>query len=352
MQCFLVYYKCYSIHWSIIKYKGFKMAWRKDIRIFAGSTGHTFAQRMCEYLHVDLGDSETIMFSESNIFVRVLETVRDKDVYLVQPIGLDSNNEFTEILFWMDAFKRASAKSVTAVIPYYGYAKGDKKDEPRVSIRGRVCADCIELAGADRVVTMDLHSPQVQGFFRIPVDHLFGAPILSQFIRLLDLDDFIVVAPDAGFVKEARSFAGRLGVPTAICDKQRKGHDENAEILEVIGDVSDRNCLIVDDFTISGGTLIEVANQLKARGAKRICASTTHSLLNETGMKKMEDSPIDMYITTDTVENLHVMKSKITQVVSVAPLFAETVRRIHVHESVSVLFDEAPTYVLDKTIMS
>lgn len=325
------------------------MAWRKDIKIFAGSTGKAFAQRMCEYLNVELGNAETITFSEGNTFVRVLETVRDKDVYLVQPIGLDANNEFTEILFWMDAFKRASAKSITAVIPYFGYAKGDKKDEPRVSIRGRVCAECIELSGADRVVAMDLHSPQVQGFFKIPMDHLLGAPILSQFVRVLELDEFVVVAPDAGHVKEARSFAGRLGVPTAICDKQRSGHDEQAEILEVIGDIAGKDCLIVDDFTTSGGTLIEVAQQLKSRGAKRICACTSHSLLNEKNMKRMENSPIDMYITTDTVENIHVMQSDITQVVSVAPLFAETVRRIHVHESVSVLFDEAPTYVLDKT---
>ncbi len=327
------------------------MAWRKDIKIFAGSTGKAFAQRMCDYLHIELGKSETITFSEGNTFVRVLETVRDKDVYLVQPIGLKSNDEFTEILFWMDAFKRASANSVTAVIPYYGYAKGDKKDEPRVSIRGRVCAECIELAGADRVVTMDLHSPQVQGFFKIPVDHLLGAPILAQFIRVLDLGDFTVVAPDAGFVKQARSFAGRLGVPTAICDKQRNAHDETAQILEIIGDVTDRNCLIVDDFTISGGTLIEVAHQLKKRGAKRICACTSHSLLNEANMKRMEDSPIDMYITTDTVENKCVLQSKMTHIVSVSALFAETVRRIHVRESVSVLFDEAPTYVLDKTTM-
>lgn len=328
------------------------MAWRKDIKIFAGSTGRKFAQRMCEYLHIDLGESESIMFSEGNIFVRVHETVRDKDVYLVQPIGLDSNNEFTEILFWMDAFKRASAKSVTAIIPYFGYAKGDKKDEPRVSIRGRVCAECIELAGADRVVTMDLHSPQVQGFFKKPVDHLLGAPILAQFVRMLDIDDYVVVAPDAGFVKEARSFAGRLGVPTAICDKQRTGHDECAEILEVIGVVAGKDCLIVDDFTISGGTIIEVAHQLKKRGAKKIYACTTHSLLNAKGMKKIEDSPIDMYMTTDTVENKNVIKSKVAKVVSVAPLFAETVRRIHVRESVSVLFDEAPTYVLEKTTLS
>jgi ribose-phosphate pyrophosphokinase len=328
------------------------MAWRKDIKIFAGSSGKDFAQKMCDYLRVELGKSESIIFSEGNIFVRVLETVRDKDVYLVQPIGLNSNNEFTEILFWMDAFKRASAKSVTAIIPYYGYAKGDKKDEARVSIRGRVCAECIELAGADRVVTMDLHSPQVQGFFKIPVDHLFGAPILSQFIRMLDLDDYVVVAPDAGFAKEARSFAGRLGMPTVICDKQRTGHDENAEIMEIIGDVSGKDCLIVDDFTISGGTLVEVAYQLKDRGAKRIFACTTHALLNEKGMKKIEESPINIYMTTDTVHNECVINSDMTQVVSVAPLFAETVRRIHVHESVSVLFDEAPTYVLEETSLS
>ncbi len=329
------------------------MAWRKDIKIFAGSTGEAFAKKMCDFLRIELGKSETITFSEGNTFVRVLETVRDTDVYLVQPIGSKSNDEFTEILFWMDAFKRASAKSITAIIPYFGYAKGDKKDEPRVSIRGRVCAECIELAGADRVVTMDLHSPQVQGFFKIPVDHLFGAPILAQFVRHLGIgdEDFTVVAPDAGFVKEARSFAGRLGVPTAICDKQRQGHDECAEILEVIGTVKDRNCLIVDDFTISGGTLIEVANQLKARGAKKIWACTSHSLLNEKGIKRMEASPIDIYITTDTIANPNIIQSKMTHVVSVAALFAETVRRIHVRESVSVLFDEAPTYVLENTII-
>ncbi|MCK5128551.1 MAG: ribose-phosphate diphosphokinase [Clostridiales bacterium] len=326
------------------------MAWRKDISIFAGSTGGAFAQRMCEYLNVDLGKSEVIRFSEGNTFVRVLETVRAKDVYLVQPIGLDSNNEFTEILFWMDAFKRASANSVTAIIPYYGYAKGDKKDEPRVSIRGRVCAECIELAGADRIVTMDLHSPQVQGFFKKPVDHLFGAPILTQYVRMLGLDDYVVVAPDAGFTKEARSFAGRLGVPTVLCDKQRTGHDESPEILEVIGDVSGKNCLIVDDFSISGGTLCEVAYQLKDRGAKQILACTSHSLVNEKGLNRIMESPIDTYITTDTVNNDIVLNSDFTQVVSVAPLFAETVRRIHVRESVSVLFDEAPTYVLEKTI--
>lgn len=325
------------------------MAWRKGIKIFAGSTGKAFAERMCDYLNVDLGLAEARVFSEGNTFVRVLETVRDKDVYLVLPIGLKPNDEFTEILFWMDAFKRASAASVTAIIPYFGYAKGDKKDEPRVSIRGRVCAECIELAGADRVVTMDLHSPQVQGFFKNPVDHLLAAPILAEYVRTLDLGDFAVVAPDAGFAKEARAFAGRLAAPTVICDKMRHGHDEVAEIVEIIGEVQGKNCLIVDDFTISGGTLIEVAEQLKERGAQRVLACTSHAILSKEGVKRLEQSPIEVLITTDSVHNPYVLASPKTRVISVSALFAETVRRIHMRESVSVLFDEAPLYVLEKT---
>lgn len=323
------------------------MAWRKGIQIFAGSTGGAFARRMCEYLDVKLGKSETKIFSEGNTFVRVLETVRAKDVFLVQPIGLKPNDEFTEILFWMDAFKRASAKSVTAVIPYFGYAKGDKKDEPRVSIRGRVCAESIELAGADRVVTMDLHSPQVQGFFKCPVDHLLGAPILAEYIKTLELGKFSIVAPDAGFAKEARSFAGRLNVPTIICDKTRHGHDEKAEILEVIGTVSNRTCVIVDDFTISCGTLIEVARQLKDRGAKRVLACVSHALLNEDGIKRLMESDIELLITTDSIENHNVINCEKTRVVSVAPLFADTVRRIYLNETVSELFTKPPLYMLE-----
>ena len=190
---------------------------------------------MCKYLGVNIGDSEVITFSDGNIFIRVNETVRDKDVYLLQPIGLNPNNEFVEILFWMDAFKRASCNSVTAIIPYFGYAKGDKKDEPRVSIRARVCAECIELAGADRVITMDLHSPQVQGFFKGPVDHLYSLPILCEYIKGLDImENLVVVSPDAGFAKTARKFADYLNTPVAIGDKTRLAHDENARVLDVI----------------------------------------------------------------------------------------------------------------------
>ncbi|MEG0915302.1 MAG: ribose-phosphate diphosphokinase, partial [Christensenellaceae bacterium] len=255
-----------------------------DIKIFAGSSGTTFAKKMCNYLGAELGASEVIHFSDGNVFIRIKETVRDKDVYVVLPIGLDPNNEFVELLFWMDSFKRASANSVTAIVPYFGYAKGDKKDEPRVSIRARVCADCIELSGADRVITMDLHSPQVQGFFKKPVDHLLSLPMLCEYIKSMDImEDLVVVSPDAGFAKTARKYADYLNLPVAIGDKTRTGHDENAQILELIGDVQGKNCIIVDDFSISGGTLVDVAHMLKARGAKRIVACLAHLMLREKG---------------------------------------------------------------------
>jgi len=321
-----------------------------EIKIFAGSSGKEFAQRMCWYIGVELGNSEVITFSEGNIFVRIGETVRDKDVYLVQPIGLKPNDEFVEILFWMDAFKRASANSVTAIIPYFSYAKGDKKDEPRVSIRARVCAESIELAGADRVVTMDLHSPQVQGFFKKPVDHLFALPILCETIRSLNImDNLVVVSPDAGYAKNARKFASYLHLPVAIGDKTRKGHDEKAEVLEIIGDVEGKDALIVDDFSISGGTLVDIARGLKDKGAKRIYACLSHILLNQDALARIEESPIEMIIATDSVENERVKKSSKVRIVSVAPLFAEAILRIHNRESVSPLFEHVPKEVFDRS---
>jgi len=320
-----------------------------NIKIFAGNSGHSFAKKMCNYLGTEPGHSEVIHFSDGNIFVRVQETVRDNDVYLIQPIGMDPNNEFVEILFWIDAFKRASASSITAIIPYFGYAKGDKKDEPRVSIRARVCADCIETAGADRVITMDLHSPQVQGFFRIPSDHLLSLPILCEVVKERKLvDDLVVVSPDAGFAKTARKYADFLGTPVAIGDKTRTAHDENAKIMELIGNVEGKNCMIVDDFSISGGTLVDIANVLKARGAKRIIACLAHNILREAGVKKIEESPIEMVISTDTVENPYIADSAKMVTVSVAPLFAEAVSRIHARVSVSPLFAQVPKKVVDE----
>ncbi len=321
-----------------------------DIKIFAGSTGVPFAKKMCKYLGAEMGLSEVIHFSDGNIFIRIKETVRDKDVYLVQPIGLDPNNELVEILFWMDSFKRASASSVTAIIPYFGYAKGDKKDEPRVSIRARVCADCIETTGADRVITMDLHSPQVQGFFRIPTDHLFSLPMLCEYVKGLDVydKDLVVVSPDAGFAKDARKYADYLGLNVAIGDKTRSGHDENAQVLELIGNVEGKNCMIVDDFSISGGTLVDIANMLKTKGAKKIIACLAHNMLRDKGVAKIDASPIDMLISTDTVDNPFILKSKKMITISAAPLFAEAVLRIHERVSVSPLFKHVPQRVVDE----
>ncbi|GKX30885.1 ribose-phosphate pyrophosphokinase [Vallitalea longa] len=317
-----------------------------EIKVFAGSTGKDFAIKICNYLDSQLGKSKVITFSEGNTYVKVEETVRDKDVYLVQSMGLHPNDEFTEILFWIDAFKRASASSVTVIMPYFSYAKGDKKDEPRVSIRARVCTECIELAGADRVVTMDLHSPQIQGFFKKPVDHLFALPILCEYIKSLNIEDLVVVSPDSGFAKEARKIARYLGVPVAIGDKEREGHDENAKIIEIVGNVEGKNALIVDDFSISGGTLIDLANELRKRGVKKIYASLSHILLNEKGVAKLKDSPIEKLISTDSVYNPYIMDCKKIKIVSVAPLFAETINRIHKRESVSPLFEKVPKKVI------
>lgn len=320
-----------------------------DIKIFAGSSGVPFAKKMCRYLGTSLGASEVIHFSDGNVFIRIKETVRDKDVYVVLPIGLDPNNEMMELLFWLDSFKRASANSVTAIIPYFGYAKGDKKDEPRVSIRARVCADCIEMSGADRVITMDLHSPQVQGFFRIPVDHLLSMPILCEYVKGMDIaENMVVVSPDAGFAKTARKFADYLRAPVAIGDKTRSGHDENAQILELIGNVQGKNCMIVDDFSISGGTLIDIAKLLKKKGAKRIMACLAHTMLREKGVRAILESPIEYVVSTDSVDNPYILGQKKFLTVSVAPLFAEAVYRVHERESVSPLFTgEFPEKIRD-----
>ena len=317
-----------------------------NISIFAGSGGRTFAERMCAYMGKPLGSSEVITFSEGNTFVRINETVRDRDVFLVQPIGMHSNDEFVEILFWMDAFKRSSALSCTLIMPYFGYGKGDKKDEPRVSIRARVCAECMELAGADRFVTMDLHAPQLQGFFKRPMDHLYAMPMLTEVIKRVGAENMVVVSPDAGFAKQARKFADALHLPIAIGDKSRTDHTENAQVLEVIGDVKDKNCLIVDDFTISGGTLVNLAESLKARGAKEITAMLSHNIISRRGIEKINNSPIKMVYSTDTVYNPNIIGEEKFRTVSVAPMFAETIMRYYNYQSVNAMFSQLPERVV------
>jgi len=308
------------------------------IIVFAGSGSKKLTADICSYLKVTPGRCEAMHFSEGNTFVRVLENVRGRRVYVVQSTVFPANDNFMELLFWIDAFKRASADSVTAIIPYFSYGKGDKKDEPRVSIRARVCADAIEAAGADRVVTMDLHAAQIQGFFRVPVDNLYAMPVLCDRVKSLGLKNLVVVAPDSGAAKQARDYARHLGATMAIADKERAGHDETVEVMGLVGDVSGCTALIVDDFTISGGTLAAVAKQLVSRGADAVYALVAHGVLAEGSMDRIDASPIVKLIITDSVENQPVTFSEKVEVVSVAPLFGEAIKRIHYRKSISEMF--------------
>ncbi len=309
-----------------------------DLLVFGGSASPLLTKQICSQLGVAQGLSEVVQFSDGNLFVRIGQNVRGRHVYLVQSTVFPANDNFMELLFWIDAFRRASAESVTVVVPYFSYAKGDKKDEPRVSIRARVCAQSIEAAGADRAVMLDLHAPQIQGFFGIPVDDLYALPVLVEAIQELALTDLVVVSPDAGFAKKARMYAKRLGAPMAIADKERIDHTENAKVVDLIGEVEGRNALIVDDFTITAGTLVEVAECLMERGARSVHAAVSHGVFTERSMQRLDESPITKLLVTDSVENQPVELSAKVQVVSVAPLLAEAIRRIHSRESVSVLF--------------
>ena len=312
------------------------------IKIFAGSSSIDFVKKICDYLRIEPGKSETFHFQEGNIYVKILENVREKDIYLVQTVGLNANDSFVELLFWIDAFRRSSANSVTVIIPYFSYAKADKKDEPRVSIRARVCADCIETAGADRVIVIDLHSPQIQGFFKKPVDHLYAYPLLCEYIKTLEIPDLVIVSPDIGFAKNARKYAAYLNLPTVICDKVRKDHSEKAEIIEMFGDIRNKNAFIVDDFTLTCGTLIDAARVLKEQGANNIYAMVTHALINEKGLEELEKSAIIKLIITDTVFNPGAFQNDKIKTISVAPLFAEAVKIIQNKESLSSLFEHLP----------
>ena len=309
-----------------------------DFVLLGGSASKELTASISEYLDHPVGRNETLQFSDTNLFVRVLENVRGRDVFVVQSVSPPANDNFMELFFWIDALKRASATSVTAVIPYFGYAKGDKKDEPRVSIRARACADALEVVGVDRVVTLDLHAPQVQGFFKVPVDDLHAAPVLCETVASKAHDSLVVVAPDAGFAKKARAYATRLGVPLAIADKRRVDHSETAEVTELMGEVAGCTALVVDDFTVSAGTLVDAARVLKDRGASAVIAAVSQALLTEDSVARIEASPIERLYVTDAVP-LRVPDSPKIEIVSLAGLFGEAIRRIHRRESISVLFD-------------
>ncbi|HEX8521173.1 MAG TPA: ribose-phosphate pyrophosphokinase [Tepidisphaeraceae bacterium] len=310
-----------------------------EILIFGGTGSPSLTRRICDYLKLPIGRGEVIRYPDSNLFVRVLENVRGRHVYVVQSTAFPANDNFMELCFWIDAFKRASAASVTAIMPYFSYQKGDKKDEPRVSIRARVCADALEAAGANRVITLDLHAPQIQGFFKVPVDDLYAVAPLCTAATELGLRDMVVVSPDVGFSKKARQYAACLNAQLAIADKQRLDLAGKMVINRVIGDVEGKAAFIVDDFTVSGGTLVEVSQALMERGAREVYAAITHGVFTDEAMRRLDASPIKKLLVTDSIETQPVKLSSKVQIVTVAPLFAEAIRRIHQRESVSVLFD-------------
>ena len=311
---------------------------KQNLKIFTGSSNRPLAQKIADYLGLELGRCVLDRFSDGEIHFYIDENVRGEDVFIVQSGSFDANFHLMELFLMIDAFKRASAERITAVIPYYCYARQDWKDRPRVPISARVVADLIEKAGANRVLTMDLHSPQIQGFFSIPVDNLMAAPVLANYIKSLKLKNLTIVSPDAGGVGRARWFAKKMGASLAIIDKRRPAPNV-AEVLHVIGQVKGRDVVILDDMVDTAGTLILSVEALHQEGAQRILAACTHPVLSGQALSRIQESPLEKLIVTNTIELSEAAKKmdKIT-VLSVAELFGEAVRRIHEGLSVSSLF--------------
>ena len=307
------------------------------IKIFAGSTHPDLARAICANLDMPLSSSETVKFSNENLMVKILENVRECDVFYIQTSASPVNEAVVETLIAIDALKHASAARVTAVLPYYFYARSDKKDRPRISITARLMADLLQTAGADRVLTMDLHSPQIQGFFRVPVDQLVGAPILCQYLSTTDLANTVLVAGDVGEAKELGRFANLLHLPVAVVDKRRYGDDDRAVATNLIGEVGGMHAIIVDDEIATGGTIIEAANFLRDRGALSVRVVATHGVLSGPAIDRINKSAITQVVVTDTIPLRDKYSDKL-KVLSVAPMLAKAIRRIHDGDSVSDLF--------------
>ncbi len=307
------------------------------MKIFSGKANKALAQEICRHLRTPLGKANLTTFCDGEFYFQILENVRGKDVFVVQPTCSPVNENLLELLLMIDAFKRSSAKRITAVIPYYGYARQDRKDKPRVPISSKLVADLLTAAGTSRILTMDLHAAQIQGFFDIPVDHLFAAPVLIDYLRKMRIHDLTLVSPDAGGVERARAFAKRLGGELAVVDKRRVSPNE-AEVMHVIGNVSGRNVLICDDMIDTAGTLVNTVHALRRKKAKRIFACATHAVLSGPAVDRLRSAPIDEIILTNTIP---IDPEKILPnmtVLSVASLLAKAVRSIHEETSVSNLF--------------
>ncbi len=310
----------------------------KDIKLFACNSNIPLAEKIAAQLGLPLSKCEVGTFSDGEITVSIGETVRGSDVFIIQSTCTPVNNNLMELLIMIDAMKRASAGRITAVIPYFGYARQDRKSKSRDPISAKLVADLITAAGADRVLTMDLHAAQIQGFFNIPLDHLEGMPILSQYIERKELEDLVIVSPDLGSVNRARKIANRLDVPIAIIDKRRPKPNVS-EIMNIIGDIKDKNLLIIDDIIDTAGTLCNAANALKERGAKSVRACATHGILSGPAVERIQASALEELILLDTIPLTAEKKLAKIKVESVAPLFAQAIQRIYADQSVSTLFN-------------
>jgi ribose-phosphate pyrophosphokinase len=310
----------------------------QELRVFSGNAHPDLAQAISDYLEMPLGQCEVFKFSNENIFVRFCENIRARDVFLVQPIVSPVNDRLMELFVMIDAAKRASAGRITAVVPYYAYGRSDKKDQPRVPITARLVANFMEAAGADRLLTVDLHAGQIQGFFNIPVDELTALYILSRYFKDKGIPNLTVVSTDVGDAKRARNVADRLNAPLAIVEKRRIGNEQRAEAVNIIGEVKGRNTLIVDDEVDTGSTLIATMELLQRQGTVDIYACCTHPVLSGPAVERIERSPAKELVVTDTIP-LPVEKRlpKIT-VLSLAPLLGEAIQRIHTGHSVGELF--------------
>ncbi len=308
------------------------------LRVFSGSANIPLAQEICSHLGETLGEVKLKRFCDQEVNFQILENVRGKDVFIIQPTCPPVNENIMELLIMIDAFKRSSAWRITAVIPYYGYARQDRKEKPRVPISAKLVGDLLTAAGAHRLLTLDLHAGQIQGFFDIPVDHLYARPVLLDYLLQLRMKNVTVVSPDAGGVERARAYAKRLGATLAIIDKRRVD-DNVAEVMHLVGDVKDRNCIVIDDLIDTAGSIIRAAEVLRREGAERILVAATHAVLSDPAISRIAESDIEAVVVSNTIPLTPEKAIPKIKVLSVAPLLGEAIRSIHKETSVSKLFN-------------
>ena len=309
-----------------------------DMQVFTGNANRPLAEEIAKHLGIPLGEGKIKRFSDGEVWVEVDQNVRGMDVFIIQPTSNPANEHIMELLIMIDALKRASADRITAVIPYYGYARQDRKVQPRTPISSKLVADLLEASGTDRVLAMDLHAGQIQGFFNIPFDHLYATPVLLEYIKELNLKDLVIVSPDAGGTERARAYAKRLGATFALVDKRRSGPNVS-EVMNVIGEVEGKTAIIVDDIVDTAGTLTQAAKAIKNQGASAVYASITHPVLSGKAIENIQNSVLEELIVTNTIPlNEQAKKCSKIRALSVGKLLAETIRRIHSNDSVSSLF--------------